>query len=240
MSLLQLDYKPSKTALVLSDTVCDNGCNFLTSMLHQLRRNISLLERRASSKDSTSWEIVERVAPSVEVVSSNRSASSALDLVSGKSPEQLCSQQEFDTEIAGVKVVKIFSDTKHRYTVCGDRIEYSIGPDTFFVNFGISFGAIKKIVVYEMMKGVVLIVIHTVDHQVYLSGHSGTSTSPIFVKAQITTHVSVGQRNLFESIEFDSSNSLRFQINMTNCKKFFEIDNQDGSIRQLDCQWKKL
>ena len=245
VGLLQLDYKPSKTALVLSDAVCDNGRNFLTSMFHQMRRNISLLERRASSEDATGWEIVEcvkHVAPRVEVVSSNRSASSALDLVSSESPEQLYSRQDFDTEtkITGVNVVNFFSDKKHKYTVCPDRIEYSIGHDTFSVNFGISFAAIQKMVVYEIEKFLFLIVIHTFDRQVYLSGHSGTSTSPIFVKAQITTHVSVGQPNLFKSIEFDSSNSLHFHINMTNCKKFFSIDNQDGSIRQLSCQWKKL
>jgi len=241
--LLQLDYKPSETDLVLSDALCDNGRIFLTSMFHQMRRNISLLERLASSEDSSGWEIVEcikRVEPSVEVVSSNRSASSSLDLVSSKSPDQLRSRQDFYTENDGVNVVKKFSDTKHTYTVLPNRIEFSIGHDIFFVNFGIPSDSIKKIIVYEMMKGVVLIVIHTVDHQVYLSGHSGTSTSPIFVKAQITTHVSVGQPNLFESIEFDSSNSLHFHINMTNSKKFFAINNQDGSIRQLGCQLKKL
>ena len=236
--LLQLDYKPSKTALVLSDTVCDNGCNFLTSMLHQLRQNISLLERRASSKDSTSWETVERVAPSVEVASSNRSASSTLDLVSSESPEQLCSRQDFYTGIDGVNLVNIFSDKKYNYTVHVNEIKFSIGPDKFSVDFGIQSTSIKNILVYEIEKSLFLIVIHTFQQQVYLSGHSGTSTSPIFVKTQITTHVSVGQPNLFESIEFDSRNVFRFQINMTKCKKLFEIDNQDGSIRQLGCQWK--
>jgi hypothetical protein len=237
--LLQLDYKPSETALVLSDALCGNGRTFLTSMFHQMMRFISLLERQASSEDATDWEIVECVKPSVEVVSRNMSASSSLDLVSRKSPEQLCSRQDFDTEtkLAGVNVVNNFSDTKHRYTVFSKCISFSIGSDTFFVEFGISFNLINKIIVYEMMKGVVLIVIHTFDNQVYLSGHSRTSTSAVFPKAQITSYSFSGQPNLFESIEFDSSNSLRFQINMTNCKKFFAIDDQDGSIRQLDCQW---
>jgi hypothetical protein len=201
------------------------------------------LERRASSEDATGWEIVEcvkRVAPSVEVVSSNRFASSALELVSSESPEQLCSRQDFDTEteIAGVNVVNFFSDQRYTYMVRRDRIQYSIGPDKFSVNFGISFGAIQKIVVYEIEKSLFLIVIHTFDRQVYLSGHSATSTSPIFVKAQITSYSFSGKPNKFESIEFDSSNSLHFHINTTKWKKSFSIDNQDGSIRQLGCQWK--
>jgi hypothetical protein len=169
------------------------------------------------------------------------SASSAVDLVWSESPEQLCSHQDFDTEtkIAGVKMLNFFSDRKHEYTVLRDRITYSIGTDIFSVSFGISVDLIKKILVYEIEKSLFLIVIHTFDSQVYLSGYSGRSTSPIFVTTQITSHLSFGQPNLVESIEFDSSNSLRFQINMTNSKKFFGIDNQDGSIRQLGCQWKK-
>jgi hypothetical protein len=173
-----------------------------------------------------------------EFVSSDLSASSANtvhEIVSSASSE-LHSHQDFNT----VKLVCGFCDKKYNYTVCSNRIEYTIESYTFYANLGIPSISIKNILVYEIEKSLFLIVIHTFDRQVYLSGHSGTSTFPIFVKAKITTHDSVGQPNLFESIEFDSSNSLRFQINTTNWIKMFSIDNCDGSIRQLDCQWKKL
>jgi hypothetical protein len=173
-------------------------------------------------------------------VESNRSASNTLDLVSSESHEQLCSQQDFHTEIARVKVVKSFKDQRYTYMVRSKRIEFSIGLNTFSVEFGIPFNSIKKILVYEIEESLFLIVIQTFDSQVYLSGYSGTSSSPIFVTTQITSHISFGQLNLFKSIEFDSSNSLHFHINMTNCKKMFSIDNCNGSIRQLDCQWKNL
>jgi hypothetical protein len=239
--LLQLDYKPSETALVLSDAVYDNGLNFLTSMFHHMMRFISLLERQASSEDANDWEIVKcvkRVASSVEVVSSNRSASSALDLVSRKSPEQLRIRQDFYTENYGVNVVNSFSDQRYTYTVHGKNISFSTGSEIFDVNFGIPLSLIKTIIVYEMMKGVVLIVIRTDDHQVYLSGHSRTSTSAVFPKAQITSYSFSGQPNRFEFIEFDSRNRLHFQVNTTDWIKMFSIDNQDASIRQLDCRWK--
>lgn len=241
--LLQLDYDPSKTALVLYDAVSDNTRKFLSWMFQKMKQIISLLERRELSEDATGWEIVEcvtRVAPSVEVVSSNRSASSALVLVLRESPEHLHSRPSFDTGIDGVNVVYSFSDKRYTYDVYDNCIKYSIGPDTIDVNFGIPFGAIKKIVVYKMTNSVFLIVIRTFDEQIYLSGHSTSSTLPVFAKAQITSYSFSGERNLFEYIEFDPRNVLHFQINTTNWTKFFSIDEFDGSIQQHGCQWKKL
>lgn len=241
--LLQLDYDPSKTALVLYDAVSDNTRKFLSWMFQKMKQIISLLERRELSEDATGWEIVEcvtRVAPSVEVVSSNRSASSALVLVLRESPEHLHSRPSFDTGIDGVNVVYSFSDKRYTYDVYDNCIKYSIGPDTIDVNFGIPFGAIKKIVVYKMTNSVFLIVIRTFDEQIYLSGHSTSSTLPLFAKAQITSYSFSGERNLFEYIEFDPRNVLHFQINTTNWTKFFSIDEFDGSIQQHGCQWKKL
>jgi hypothetical protein len=145
----------------------------------------------------------------------------------------LHSRPSFDTGIDWVNVVNSFLDQKYRYMCYRDHIEYLIGSNSYNVEFGIPSRIIKQIVVYEMTKTVVLIIIHTNDGQVYLSGHSATSTSPIFVKQQITTHLSVGQQNSFESIEFDPSNSLQFQVNMTRWTKFFSINELDGSIRQL-------
>ncbi len=236
--LLQLDNDPSKTALILCDAVSDNTHKFLLWMFQKMKQIISLLEQQSLSEDATGWEIVESVEQSVEVVSSNRSASSALELVSNKSPEHLHSGPSFDTGIDVVNVVNSFSDHKYIYKVHRDRISFPIGPDLFNVDFGIPLCSIQNIVVYGMTTSVFLIVIRTFDHQVYLSGHSATSTSPIFVKTQITTHLSVGQPNEFKSIEFDANNNLRFQINMSNWKKIFSIDERDGSIQQRECLWK--
>ena len=239
--LLQLDYDPSKTALVLYDAVSDNSRKFLSWMFQKMKPIISLLERRELSEDATNWGIVESVEQRIEVVSSNRSASSALVLVSRESPEHLHSRPSFDTEkIDAVKLVNYFSNQKYTFEVHRDHISFPMGPDTIPVNFGIPLGSIKKILVYQMKQSIFLIVIHTVDEQIYLSGHSTSSTSPVFAKAQITSYTFSGEPNKYESIEFDPRNVLDFQINTTKWKKYFSIDNRDGSIQQHGCQWKNL
>jgi hypothetical protein len=245
--LLQLDYEPSKTALVLSGAVCDNSRRFLSWMFHQMKRSISCLMQQTPpalgesnvrqikmsiGEDTTGWEIVNCL-PQGDLFESSSNC------VVDQNDCSASSAIEHERKDA-VTVVEKFSDTKHTYRVLSKSIEFSTGNEILFVNFGIPSDLINIILVYEIEKSLFLIVIHTKDKQVYLSGHSGTSTSPVFPKAQITSYSFFGQPNLFESIEFDSSNRLHFQVNTTNWRKMFSIDNCDGSIRQLDCEWKKL
>lgn len=225
--LLELSDDPSKTALGVSDKFGDIRCQVDWKMLEEMLWNVSLLTRQMLSKQRKStvpqFDDVELIAHSVH--QNDCSASSNIN--------------DVPNEIYAVKLVTFFESKRYTFTVHSNRISFPIGPDSLNVEFGIPLSRIENILVYEMTTDAFLIVIRASDEQLYLSGHSRLSSEPIFVKTQITSYSSSGKPNLFESIEFDPNNNLQFQINTTNWRKMFSIDNQDGSIRQLDCQWKK-
>jgi hypothetical protein len=192
VALLQLDYDPSKTSLVLSNAVCDNRHRFLLWICHQMRLIISRLERRASSENETAgFEIVEcdnSIAPCVD-------ASSAVKDVNRRQEFARCGPVEESTTGRNIKTVRRFSGRKYMFTVSDDsklivykRLDWDSPCNTENdVQFGII--DISSLLVYELLDGVYLIIIQTKSGQTYLSGYLSTNATPIFATCQITSNL---------------------------------------------------
>jgi hypothetical protein len=235
VALLQLDYKPSKTALVLSDAVCDNSHKFILRFCHQMRLIISRLERRASSENATAdFEIVKydnRIAPCVD-------ASSAVKDVNRRQEFARCGPVEESTTGGNIKTVKRFSGRQYRFTVSDDsksivytRLDWNspcnIEND---VQFGIT--NISSLTVYELLTGVYLIVIQTKFGQTYLSGYLSTNATQVFTTFQITSNL---EERRFQSFEHVSGTGTVFKCLFSdNTERTFSIEYDSyAKIKEL-------